>query len=95
MKKTIRIPLIVIINGLSCLAQGIFRPVREAFEPYPGYYLCREVTLNELGYHLLNRRQITEAGTVLKPGTAEFPDSWDAFDSYAVGIKGRHVIRRE
>lgn len=59
---------------------------RELKESYPDYYPCPEATLNTMGYQLLGRGQIREAVEVFKLGTIEFPDSWNAFDSYAEAL---------
>jgi hypothetical protein len=62
------------------------RLYRELKDTYPDYYPCPEITLNTLGYQLLGKGQIREAVAVLKLGTIEFPDSWNAFDSYAEAL---------
>ncbi|RFS20151.1 class A beta-lactamase-related serine hydrolase [Chitinophaga silvatica] len=45
-----------------------------------------EDELNSLGYYLLNHKRVKDAVQILKLVTEEFPQSWNAYDSYAESL---------
>ena len=59
---------------------------RKAKEIYADYYPFSEITLNIMGYRLLGQDKIMEAIEILKLATLEFPESWNAYDSYAEAL---------
>jgi len=45
-----------------------------------------ETELNALGYSLLAKQRTKDAVAIFKLNTEEFPNSWNAFDSYAESL---------
>ena len=59
---------------------------REAKKKYADFYPVSEIPLNTLGYQLLGQDKINAAIEVFKLATIDFPESWNAYDSYAEAL---------
>jgi CubicO group peptidase (beta-lactamase class C family) len=76
-----------LINELG--PAGAAMRVRQLLETSAGKYKVDEVDLNALGYDYLGREDIETALAVLHLNIDLFPNSWNAYDSYAEALLAR------
>ena len=90
-KELKELPYSDVLSGMAQIIEkdGIEDAVdwyQEAKKKYADFYPLSEIPLNSLGYQLLGQDKIVEAIEIFKLATIDFPDSWNAYDSYAEAL---------
>lgn len=73
----------------NAVAQGKIEQAKKIFSEYqknPKNYVITEREMNRLGYQLIRQNKKDAAISVFKTTTQIFPESWNAFDSYAEAL---------
>jgi ankyrin repeat protein/tetratricopeptide (TPR) repeat protein len=65
---------------------GAIQWYRHTKQKYGDYYNFSEAIFNTMGYRLLGKEKINEALEIFKLAVNEFPQSWNAFDSYGEAL---------